>query len=1203
MKILSIKFKNINVLRGEWEIDFDRPPLADAGLFAVVGPNGAGKTSILDAITLALYGETSRLRNPEAEVMNRKANDARAEVVFSVGGKLYRSEWSQQRTDGALKDPEMRLFSLNGEETMLDERVTRVRVQVAELTGLDFKRFCRSILLAQGEFSAFLNALESERAEVLEKIMGKEVVADLEEAIRGRADAANKKLLRLKEAAAQISLMDEAGLRAVQESLDRLQKEAEEMERLLGDLKAREEWHERIEALSASDFDAGQALAEAQTRYIEAQSEFDRTERARKALPFEEDLAAFDGLSAEKETASEELNRTGADIQSHLERIADLEEQLRRNASDLERVRLRLEERGEEMGDVIRRDKEIAEANGQFMEAVSRYEEVERRRKEKIQQQSDIDSEIAETGTNRKELEQWIEDNESNSRIEADIPAMEGGLTRLAELRRKMDEHHTWESAADNALRRAAGNLEQADRKVEKARAKAEKHAARKDARDRRIAELLEDDTLESLTARCEEEITGLDACKGLERIAKKYRKLDGGDDVLGAMARLEGERETLVRSLAAERERLVRMEKDAPWTEIVKRLAPDRSLLNPGGPCPLCGATDHPFVENGPPDTGESDRELESQRSRVDALRKELEDVDGKIAQIRDKVETIRSLDEDWAAARAQAGVDWPLSTPDFVRDEMRSRKAEIRRIKARIRSVRWHGWIAGWWDRALLKSRERLSIEEENRNALREEHASHRKTVDNFENELKSLRDAEEEIKRDLLVLLAVYGEQLPEPGREMSLVQRLKERGESYRRRSREIEMLAERVVELENRKTTLPGEIEELQAQVDALGTEVQAIQDRLAALKTERENLFGDLDPVREQQSMQEAIASLEAESAAVGQELEALQRALEELRAALPGLEDRARKAAAAAEAAERELTEKAVSAGLESIDEIREYLEDVEELEAIERRWQDAEDILAEARLRCEETRNELEAARSEVPAGEHAQGDGESGETVDMVRTGIGEAEARRDALQNEMDAANGLLKRQRDLAAEYGGLLRAIEEQEKVCARASAEQSVLQSHDTAEVNRRLQRLMLENLLERTNRHLEMLSGRYCLRPLPEDGLGLLIEDSLQEKERRSVHTLSGGESFLVSLCLALGLSDLASRDRKIESLFLDEGFGSLDDEMLYKVIAALKGLQATGKMVGIISHIKRLAAEIPVRIQVEREGGDTSRITVTA
>ncbi len=105
---------------------------------------------------------------------------------------------------------EMSLFSLNGEKTLLESRSIPVRNRIAELTGLDFKRFCRSILLAQGEFSAFLNALENERAEILEKIIGPEIIREMEESIRTRAERETDRLHRLKEDAAGFQTPDRA---------------------------------------------------------------------------------------------------------------------------------------------------------------------------------------------------------------------------------------------------------------------------------------------------------------------------------------------------------------------------------------------------------------------------------------------------------------------------------------------------------------------------------------------------------------------------------------------------------------------------------------------------------------------------------------------------------------------------------------------------------------------------------------------------------------------------------------------------------------------------------------------------------------------------------------------------------------------------------------------------------------------------------
>ncbi|NYS59709.1 AAA family ATPase [Vreelandella salicampi] len=135
------------------------------------------------------------------------------------------------------------------------------------------------------------------------------------------------------------------------------------------------------------------------------------------------------------------------------------------------------------------------------------------------------------------------------------------------------------------------------------------------------------------------------------------------------------------------------------------------------------------------------------------------------------------------------------------------------------------------------------------------------------------------------------------------------------------------------------------------------------------------------------------------------------------------------------------------------------------------------------------------------------------------------------------------------------------------------------------------------LEQLLEHANAHLTGLSRRYRLVRGGSE-LGLLVEDLDMADERRSVHSLSGGETFLVSLALALGLASMASGELVIESLFIDEGFGSLDPQSLALAMDALDGLQALGRRVGVISHVQEMHERIPVQIQVEPLGNGTSQ-----
>jgi len=138
------------------------------------------------------------------------------------------------------------------------------------------------------------------------------------------------------------------------------------------------------------------------------------------------------------------------------------------------------------------------------------------------------------------------------------------------------------------------------------------------------------------------------------------------------------------------------------------------------------------------------------------------------------------------------------------------------------------------------------------------------------------------------------------------------------------------------------------------------------------------------------------------------------------------------------------------------------------------------------------------------------------------------------------------------------------------------------------------------LDLLVHHANVQLRQLVRRYRLKR-GGSMLGLLVMDTEMGDELRSVHSLSGGETFLVSLALALGLASMASSTLKIESLFIDEGFGSLDPESLQLAMDALDGLQAQGRKVAVISHVQEMHERIPVQIQVKRQGNGLSTLEV--
>jgi exonuclease SbcC len=141
--------------------------------------------------------------------------------------------------------------------------------------------------------------------------------------------------------------------------------------------------------------------------------------------------------------------------------------------------------------------------------------------------------------------------------------------------------------------------------------------------------------------------------------------------------------------------------------------------------------------------------------------------------------------------------------------------------------------------------------------------------------------------------------------------------------------------------------------------------------------------------------------------------------------------------------------------------------------------------------------------------------------------------------------------------------------------------------------------QQLTLDILLSYANQHLQTLTRRYRVERI-KDSLGLLVIDQDMGDETRSVHSLSGGESFLLSLALALGLASLSSHRVQVESLFIDEGFGSLDAESLSIAMDALDNLQSQGRKIGVISHLQELTERVSVKVHVQRQVGGVSKLS---
>ncbi|MGH8353484.1 MAG: AAA family ATPase, partial [Pseudomonas sp.] len=280
MKILSLRLKNLNSLKGEWKVDFDAEPFKDNGLFAITGPTGAGKTTLLDAICLALYHRTPRMSTLSAssnELMTRHCADCLAEVEFEVKGARYRAFWSQRRArdkaEGALQAPKVELARIEQEggagEILTDKINEKLRL-TESLSGLDFERFTKSMLLAQGGFAAFLEANANQRAELLEELTGTEIYGLISQRVFEQCREVKVGLDQLRAKASGVELLSaeqRAGLEA--EALELTAQEAA-LNAQQAAVQAQRQWREALDqahsqqqAALLQEQQAQQALAEA----------------------------------------------------------------------------------------------------------------------------------------------------------------------------------------------------------------------------------------------------------------------------------------------------------------------------------------------------------------------------------------------------------------------------------------------------------------------------------------------------------------------------------------------------------------------------------------------------------------------------------------------------------------------------------------------------------------------------------------------------------------------------------------------------------------------------------------------------------------------------------------------------------------------------------------------------------------------------
>jgi exonuclease SbcC len=1110
MKIHEITVRNLNSLYGEHRIGLDEE-LGGASLFLIQGPTGSGKSTLMDAVSLALFGTTPRMRAERSEqriaeeIMSRGTGECSAEVVFStLDGATrtrcrYRARWSarraRDRAEGRVQPTERSLerHEEGGDWTLLvsDRRAKVYQPEFDRvLEGFEVTDFERSLLLAQGQFDRLLHADPQERAEILERLTRTDEYLEL-----GRRAAvlnsAWRDRLRTLEGALQAEVPTDEAMAEFESAAATAKAAHDRATETVAALEAVRAWRTRCAESTAKI-----AEAEAALRDVAAEREEHVAELAQLAA-HEEAREALDLL-----TALETVEAALAKARTRAQEVEPLHDKAAAAAEAARRAR-------SAAGDRWARARTLKD---EVTDALNAWEAADRDRKGAVERRDHLAAGAAKATSEVESREAALEGARATT-VERWAAVGAAGTALGGELRDEVGEEvadafASWPEAPDTAPDEGPDDewlARWSERRLEEVRARLER---RRDA-----------------MVRARELCVGRDAAG-----ADLEAKIRAVAEIEGVLEAKRAERRDALEGVTRCEGRVSAAESALEPLRRVWELGRQRAELKPGEACPLCGSLDHPRTE-----TEEAiEREYRVAAEALDEARSELEAARGRASRLEEGVEEAERRRTGAGEARDEAEVRARDATEGWraVADELGlPRDADAEGLDAE------RGRLARAVDVLHETGRARVAL-----GAAMEAIAAARRELEVAREGAASAREA---VATHAVALASDERAEVEARGR---LVARWRRACEAEA--DLESRLSADRVAEA-------PQEVR-------------VALDEHVGAA----ERADGD------------AQRTLEAASTAVDGHRSALERARTEAEVAQREIERRS-----------DELRSALTRLSIGTRDDLAARRMDPARVEAArdrKRRLDRAETEWTAIRTSSAEA---LERARREPPKAEEGQNDEE-------LEQALAEAAAAKDETQRRWVDAESAVKTARAAREAQAEGRRRLER-----ARESA--AVWQRlHDLIGVNsgerfrQFAQALNLDQLLHRANEHLGRLNDRYRLRTIREEETGLPtlefeVVDLWRPDTVRSLRTLSGGESFLTSLALALGLSDLRTTSMPIETLLLDEGFGTLDPETLDTALAALQQLQSSGRQVGIISHVAGLDERIDARIEVEKLGNGRSRV----
>ena len=1254
MDILSIEGENIASLAKPFSIDFEKGELAGCGLFAITGRTGAGKSSLLDAMCLALYGDCPRLGAagvndtvPDASGEDIHSNDARtilrrgtaagyAAVRFrGRDGVDYEASWSVRRArgkpTGRLQNQERSLKRLLDGQ-ILENQLRRVSERVVELTGLTYEEFRRSVLLAQGDFDSFLSAKTNERAAILEKVTGTELYREISRRVYAKHQDAEDRVQDLELKLGEHNTLSEEEKARIIEHESTLAAQRKVTEAVLKAIQVDLDHYVKLDDARIKLTAAAMENEVAITAWTEAGVDRDRLTRLRKAASARGEFREDHDARIAQTKAADELVRVEANLEQVTAEEAKARDVRDRARETVDALEARFKELGPIWSEAERLDARIESAESENRTAEEEAREIQNAVKE-------ASNEIREELIRRDRI----------------VTAMEQKLANVAVEKAGAVFKDHWDMLLDRLGRRAACSV--AEEKASDETLAIGKDIAGKLGRVKEIDGLVEEREVEKKTLSYKRQeqteertmIAGRDPKQRLSRLLdsrrairellelarshkEKSKELRIHDE---ARAKLDGTRlraeEDLAKSLAAIADADSRTKALETPVEMAEAAASRearelRRNLVDGEPCPVCQSRHHPLHDD--VETAALAKrlrmDLEAARNNWTTQSRNKVTQEGIIADSKSRlaamdesraglVVTLDQVKADYARAAAEEA-DGPVADqiPDVIADDAASVIVGLEVLQGKLST----------WKEVLEAEFKRFTDLDDAIEKLRG-------CIETEEAAIASLRD-------ERIGLIDAIGP------KQIAL-----SRAEDNRDKARD------EIAGIDDELGVRIGDAESLG--LPAWSNFSARAEDKLKELETRRAEHMSDLDAIQEAQTskaqLETQIAVLEGKEKSAR---EALGKAEEKVRARKDTLEGlRAKRAAmldgqptgthrtafndkrktsgeahsravdahgrtaetkAGLEASKASATEtlgtvrerahKACEALIEASQRIKIPLTDLagilsDEQDPIDDRIAQLEEALKEIETCKIQAGQDLTTRQKDLTAIENSHCLEESREVLEEKKKTLME--------QDELHAKEELdLKTQLALDADarrkQTEIIKEMEAAKRDRDTWVAVNDTVGSASGDRFSQLAQEVTLSILLEQANCHLAEIKPRYRLA-LGDGKLSLHVVDEDMGGDIRSTRSLSGGERFLVSLSLALALSSVGGTGAISGTLFIDEGFGTLDADSLELAIDALEALQAQGRTVGVISHVQAMKDRIPMQVQVQAQGDGASEVVIAA